>query len=155
VLVIAAETMRDTSDMPAKAKRGKTPMSAAHKEALAIGREEGRAVRQYLEALEAHKPKRGRKRNPETIQRRLDQIEDRLESTDPLSRVHLVQERMNLQAELAAKDAVVDLAALEEDFLQAAKNYGDRKGISYAAWREAGVDAGVLRNAGIRRGADG
>ena len=48
----------------------------------------------------------------------------------------------------------VALGLLEEDFVQAAKNYGDRKGISYAAWREAGVDAGVLRRAGIRRGAD-
>jgi hypothetical protein len=130
-------------------------MSAAHKEALAIGREEGRAVRQYLEALEAHKPKRGRKRSPETIQKRLNQIEEKLDSADPLSRVHLVQERMNLQLELAAKDAVVDLAALEEDFIRAAKNYGERKGISYAAWREAGVDAGVLRRSGIRRGTDG
>jgi hypothetical protein len=130
-------------------------MSAAHKEALAIGREEGRAVRQYLEALEAHKPKRGRKRSPETIQKRLNQIEEKLDSADPLSRVHLVQERMNLQLELAAKDAVVDLAALEEDFIRAAKNYGERKGISYAAWREAGVDAGVLRRSGIRRGVDG
>jgi L-lactate utilization protein LutC len=129
-------------------------MSAAHKEALAVGREEGRAVRQYLEALEAHRPKRGRKRSQETIQKRLEQIESRVEAADPLSRVHLVQERMNLQAELAAKDAVVDMAALEEDFVKAAKNYGDRKGISYAAWREAGVDAGVLRQAGIRRGSE-
>ena len=37
-------------------------MSAQHKEALAVGRDEGRAVRRYLEALEAHKPRRGRKR---------------------------------------------------------------------------------------------
>lgn len=36
-------------------------MSAEHKRALAVGRDEGRAVRQYLEALEAHKPKRGRR----------------------------------------------------------------------------------------------
>jgi hypothetical protein len=129
-------------------------MSAAHKEALAVGREEGRAVRRYLEALEAHKPKRGRKRSAETIQKRLDQIEERVDSADALSRVHLVQERMNLQSELAAKDAVVDLAALEADFVLAASNYGERKGISYAAWREAGVDAGVLRKAGIRRGAE-
>lgn len=128
-------------------------MSQAHKEALAIGREEGRAVRRYLEALEAHKPKRGRKRSPESIKKRLDQIDDKIEYSDPLSRVHLVQERMNLMAELAAKDAAVDLAALEEDFIKSAANYSDRKGITYAAWREAGVDAAVLRQAGIRRGA--
>ena len=54
-------------------------MSQAHKDALAIGREEGRAVRRYLEALEAHKPKRGRKRNPDTIEKRLQQIEDKID----------------------------------------------------------------------------
>ena len=128
-------------------------MSQAHKEALAVGREEGRAVRRYLEALEAHKPKRGRKRSPESIKKRLDQIDDKLDYSDPLSRVHLVQERMNLQAELAAKDAAVDLVALEDDFIKAAANYSERKGITYGAWREAGVDAAVLRQAGIRRGA--
>ena len=66
--------------------------------------------------------------------------------------VHLVQERLNLTSELANKDAAVDLAALEEGFTKAAKNYSERKGITYAAWREAGVDAAVLRKAGIRRG---
>lgn len=139
--------------MPAKTKSEKTPMSQAHKDALAIGREEGRAVRRYLEALEAHKPKRGRKRSPDTIEKRLQQIEEKIESADPLTRVHLVQERLNLSGELANKDAAVDLASLEEGFTKAAKNYSDRKGITYAAWREAGVDAAVLRKAGIRRAA--
>jgi hypothetical protein len=141
--------------MNAKATRAKSPMSQAHKDALAVGREEGRAVRKYLEALEAHRPKRGRKRSQETIQRRLQQIDDKLETADALTRVQLMQERMDLQEELAAKDAQVDMAALEESFVKAAKNYSDRKGITYAAWREAGVDAGVLRAAGIRRGAGG
>ena len=129
-------------------------MSQAHKDALAIGREEGRAVRRYLEALEAHRPKRGRKRSSDTIEKRLQQIEDKIESADPLTRVHLVQERLNLSGELANKDAAVDVASLEEGFVKAAKNYSERKGISYAAWREAGIDAAVLRKAGIRRGAN-
>ncbi len=127
-------------------------MSAEHKQALAIGREQGRAVRRYLEALEAHRPKRGRKRTPESIQKRLADIEARLETADPLTRLQLVQERMNLQNELAAKSEAVDLSALEEEFVKAAKDYGERKGITYSAWREAGVDASVLRRAGIRRG---
>jgi hypothetical protein len=138
--------------MTAKPKPAKSPMSQAHKEALAIGREEGRAVRRYLEALEAHRPKRGRKRSQETIQKQLMQIDERLESADALTRVHLVQERMDLLSEAAAKEAQVDLVALEEDFVKAAKNYSERKGISYAAWREAGIDAGVLKAAGLRRG---
>jgi hypothetical protein len=40
----------------------KRAMSKQHKAALAVGRAEGLAVRRYLDALEAHKPKRGRKR---------------------------------------------------------------------------------------------
>lgn len=139
--------------MPTKAKRTKAPMSAQHKEALAVGRDEGRAVRRYLEALEAHKPKRGRKRTPESIQKQLKSIEQKLDAADSLTRVLLIQQRMDLERELAAKEAVVDLAALEDDFVRAAKRYGERKGISYAAWREAGVDAAVLRRANVGRGA--
>src|ERR1700676_386533 len=82
-----------------KAKRAKPTMSAEHKQALAVGREESRAVRRYLEALEAHKPKRGRKRTVEGIEGRLQQIDARLPGADALTRVHLVQERLNLEYE--------------------------------------------------------
>jgi hypothetical protein len=128
-------------------------MSESHKAALAEGREQGRAVRRYLEALDAHRPKRGRKRTAESVQKRLEAIEDKLADADPLSRLQLVQERLNLQRELAAVDRAVDLSALEDDFVAAAGPYGQRKGISYAAWRETGVDPSVLRRAGIRRAA--
>lgn len=110
-------------------------------------------MRRYLEALEAHKPKRGRKRTIESVQKRLADIESKLPGADPLTRLQMTQERMNLQAELEAKSTTVDLSALEADFVRAAKGYGQRKGISYAAWREAGVDAAVLKKAGIGRGA--
>jgi len=126
-------------------------MSDAHKAALAEGREQGRAVRRYLEALELHRPKRGRKRTQESIQRRLASIEASLPSADPLNRLQLVQERMDLAAEIAASQNVVDMTALEDGFAAAAADYGRRKGITYAAWREAGVDAGLLRRAGIGR----
>lgn len=139
--------------MAAKTPRAKSPMSDEHKQALAVGREQGRAVRRYLEALEAHRPKRGRKRTPESIERRLSVIEERLAGADPLSRLQLVQERMDLQEELTTKSETVDLTGLESQFVAAARDYGERKGISYGAWREAGVDAAVLKRAGIRRGA--
>lgn len=128
-------------------------MSQEHKAALALGRDQGRAVRRYLEALEAHRPKRGRKRTPDSINRRLGDIETKLATADPLSRLQLVQERMNLQQELDTKSETVDIAALEEEFVAAAKEYGERKGITYGAWREAGIDAAVLKRADIRRGA--
>src|SRR5437588_9105208 len=135
--------------MPAKTKRSRSPMSDSHKAALAEGREQGRAVRRYLEALEAHRPKRGRKRTPESVEKRLTSIDEQLSDADPLTRLHLVQERMDLQNELEAGDNSVDIAALEEEFVAVAKPYGDRKGITYAAWRQLGVDPAVLRSAGI------
>jgi hypothetical protein len=88
------------------------------------------------------------------MQKRLATIEDRLANADPLTRLHLVQERMDIERQLAAGDNGVDMAELEEAFVTAAEPYGRRKGITYSAWREAGVDPGVLRRAGIRRGAD-
>jgi hypothetical protein len=139
--------------MPATKKRTKAPMSNEHKEALALGREQGRAVRRYLEALDLHKPKRGRKRTAESIQKQLGAIEAKLAAADPLTRVQLIQQRMDLTQELATKGETVDLGALEADFVKAARDYGQRKGISYAAWREAGVDAAVLKKAGISRSA--
>jgi len=126
-------------------------MSVEHKHALAVGREESRAVRRYLEALEAHKPKRGRKRTAEGVASRLRQIDSRLANADALTRLHLVQERLNLQTELASRDITVDLQSLEAGFVTAARGYGDRKGLTYAAWRAAGVDPTVLRKAGIPR----
>ena len=75
----------------AKTSSKRSPMSQSHKQALAEGREQGRAVRRYLEALEAHKPKRGRKRTTESIQKRLASIEQQLPAADPLNRLQLVQ----------------------------------------------------------------
>ena len=127
-------------------------MSDEHKAALAEGREQGRAVRRYLEALESTKPRRGRKRTSESIQKRLAAIEEQLGSADPLSRVHLVQERIDLEQELAAGANGVDLEGLEAEFVAAAAAYGQRKGISYDAWRAADVEPRVLRAAGIGGG---
>ena len=135
---------------PTKSRK-KTPMSAEHKAALAKGREEGRTVRQYLEALESTKPRRGRKRTPESIRKRLATIENQLPEADPLNRLHLVEEKQRLEAELAHSGNTVDLATLEKSFVKVARQYGDRKGISYSAWRTVGVPASVLQQAKIPR----
>ena len=47
--------------------------------------------------------------------------------------------------------AKVDISALEDDFVRVAHSYSSRRGISYAAWREIGVDAAVLKKAGLTR----
>jgi hypothetical protein len=127
-------------------------MTDEHKAALAEGRTQGRAVRNYLDALAATKPKRGRRRTAESIQQRLAAIESELNGNDPLKDLNLRQERRDLQAELVGIDDKPDLADVEQGFVAAAKGYGERRGISYEVWREAGVPADVLKKAGISRG---
>jgi hypothetical protein len=130
----------------------KSTMSDEHKAALAEGREQGRVVRQYLEALESQQSKRGRKRSTENIAARLGAIDERLTDPDPLRRLQLIQERMDLEAQLGgAQDDGVELDELEAAFVQVAAAYAARKGISYQAWRSVGVAPSVLRAAGIAR----
>ena len=129
------------------------PMSPDHKEALAQGREESRAVKRYLEALETSRPRRGRRRTPDSINKQLVAIEEKLATADALTRLKLLQDRVDLQKELSGAGEDVDLTSLEEAFVKVAKAYGERKGISYAVWREVGVDPAVLKRAGISRGA--
>ena len=127
-------------------------MSTGHKAALARGRAESATVRHYLEALETSKPKRGRKRTPASIDRRLSAIENQLATADALSKLHLLQEQKNLTDERSRVAKVKDLSALEKQFIKVAQAYGERKGITYGTWRAAGVSISVLQAAGISRG---
>ena len=126
-------------------------MSNEHKQALAQGRMESKIVRDYLEALRSAKPKRGRKRSPESIQKRLAKIETELASADPLSELLLLQERRDLQDEAESLGFGDDLASVEEAFVKVARTYSERRHISYATWREVGVEAAVLKRAGVPR----
>ena len=110
-------------------------------------------MRDYLDALRSNKPKRGRKRTPNSIKARLAKIEEELRVADPLDELRLVQERRNLTDELQTMSAAVDMTALEAEFVKVARSYSERQGISYATWREVGVEASVLKAAGISRGA--
>ena len=115
------------------------------------GRAESASVRHYLEALETSKPKRGRKRTPASIDKRLGSIEDQLVNADALTKLHLLQEQKDLTDERLRVAKVKDLTALEKQFIKVAQAYGERKGISYGTWRAAGVSAHVLQAAGISR----
>ena len=65
-------------------------MSVEHKAALAKGRKQANAVRAYLEALEANRPKRGRKRTPESIERRLAAVDGEFEIAGALRALQLL-----------------------------------------------------------------
>jgi hypothetical protein len=132
----------------------KTPMSETHKEALAEGRNHARIVGRYLDALEANKPKRGRKRTPDSVKKRLATVSAEIKDSGGLTRLNLLQERRDLEVELATMQAgTPDLSGLEKEFVKVAKDYSSKKKISYGAWREFGVPPEVLKKAGITRGA--
>ena len=131
--------------------RKRTGMTRAHKQALARGRDDSRAVSRYLEALEAERPRPGRQRTTQSMQTQLKQAETRLRQARGLDRLLLLQKRADLRVALARRNGKVDLAAAEREFVKAARGYSERKGIAYATWREAGVPPSVLAKAGIAR----
>src|SRR5262245_58454911 len=95
-------------------KRGPAKMTPAHKQALAEGREASRHVRAYLEALQANKPKRGRKRTKDTVQRQLDEVKSQIGPATGLRKLELAQRRIDLEAELAGFSVKVDLTELRK-----------------------------------------
>src|SRR4051812_47418761 len=132
-------------------KAAKKQMSPAHKSALAEGREASRHVRAYLDALETNRPKRGRRLDPASVKKRIAFIDEQLERAGGFERLNLLADRASLEGKLAGSDTTVDLSALRKEFVKHAKRYGDRKNISYATWRAAGVSAQDLKDAGIAR----
>ena len=127
-------------------------MSADHKAALARGRTEGAAVRQYLEMLAAPQPRGRRRLDRERLERRLAEIDSTFDSLSALKRLQAAQERIDLTAALAVEDTPTDDTEVVEGFVKHAASYSERKGIGYGAWREVGVPPSVLKAAGITRG---
>jgi hypothetical protein len=132
-------------------------MSNQHKKALAQGREQGRVIRRYLDALARQRPRRGRRRTVESANRQLRETVDQLASARSLARVELLQRRIDLEAEIASlgQDGGSDLSELEAAFVAAAKEYSERKGITTQAWLQGGVPRSVLRQAGLMSGRRG
>jgi hypothetical protein len=141
---------KKTTAKRAPAKKA-TKMSAAHKSALAEGREASRHVRAYLDALETHRPKRGRKLDPASVKKRIALIDQNLKTAGGFERLNLLADKEALQGKLAGADVKVDLSDLRKGFITHAKAYGERKNISYGTWRAAGVSADDLKAAGISR----
>jgi hypothetical protein len=110
-------------------------------------RAETNAVAAYLTALKAPKvPARSRA----ALEKRRVQVEEWLrEESSPIREVELIQQRLNIDAQLARADQAQRLAELEEAFVNVAASWAKRSGISAAALREVGVPVSVLRRAGL------
>jgi hypothetical protein len=126
-------------------------MTQEHKDALAQGRRESKSIKAYLEALDAPK-RRGRPVTAESLQMKIADLDGKIrDESDPLRRVELIQARLDTEEAVAGFEATENIDALEAGFVEYGNGYSERKGISYAAWREVGVPAPVLKQAGIKR----
>ena len=139
--------------------------SQAHKASKSTARERetrsresdgSRAMRatvdQYLRALNTPK-RRGRKISKTTLTHRLAAAQARNRAATGLQKVLAAQKVRELRGRLAAVSATegADIESLEAGFVRVAKEFGEQRGLGYAAWRDAGVPAAVLKRAGIAR----
>lgn len=126
-------------------------MTDEHKAALAQGRAEARALKAYLAAATTPK-KRGRPITQQSLEERIAGLDKKVDAEDdPLARVELIQARIDAQKALDDMETAADIEALEAGFVEYAAGYSDRNGITWTAWREAGVPAATLRKAGIKQ----
>jgi hypothetical protein len=146
------KSARKTASKKAVPRGGARRMSAAHKAALAEGRAMSATVDRYLSAVNTPK-QRGRKVSKATLQQRLRDAEARAKASSGVDRVLAAQEVRDLRARLAALDSAggADTKSLEAAFVKIARRFGQNRGITYGAWRDAGVPAVVLKKAGIAR----
>ena len=100
--------------------------------------------------MNANRPRPGRRRTASSIETRLADIDNELGTAAGVERLKLVQERIDLQAEVGAASPA-EWTALVDGFVAVAASYSTRRGISRAAWRELDVPAAVLQQAGITR----
>lgn len=136
-----------TTAKPVAKRRG---LSAAHKRALANGRTMSVTVNRYLSAVNTPK-RRGRKVSRATLEERLARGRTVSKTATGLDKAVAAQTVRDLEAKLVALDAShsADITTLEAAFVKVAKKFGEQRGITYPAWRDAGVPAVVLKKAGI------
>lgn len=129
----------------------KRTMTPEHKAAIAAGRSEGAAVKRYLESL-GKRGKPGRRVSRAELKKRLEETDKAIPGeTNPLKQLDLEQRRLDLRQRLEATSTKDNSRDAEAAFVKVAKDYAERKSISYAAFRSMGVPASVLSKAGIAR----
>lgn len=95
--------------------------------------------------------KPGRPVTKESLEDRLNVVQSKIDDSDnPLEAVDLIQSKLDIEKALSELKSGHTIDELEAGFIENAASYSERKGISYTAWREFGVPAKVLRQAGIK-----
>lgn len=138
----AVPTQATQTETPRRGHRGpRSPEMAARQRAR---QEETAAIRDYLE----HIAKYGKRRRRDNYERSLDAVETKLSlgNLTAVERLTLIQRKRDLER-MINEPLPQDNA---EQFIKYAASYSERKGIEYATWREFGVQAKVLKRAGIK-----
>jgi hypothetical protein len=112
-------------------------------------RAETNAVAAYLTALKGPRPSGSSKAKREGLVRRRARVEQWISERSPIREVELIQQRLDVDAQLAQLDQAARLPELEEAFVNVTASWAKRSGASAAALREVGVPASVLRRAGL------
>jgi hypothetical protein len=147
----AKKARTTTTKKKSGARRGPKKMTAAHKKAIANGRAENAVVEEYLGVLHRPKP-RGRRPDVNALNRRRQKVRQALRQASGIERVLLAQEEIDLTSRIETYGAGGgSLTDAERAFTKVAASFSRRRGISYAAWRAAGVSPATLAKAGIKK----
>lgn len=131
------------------AKAPARKQAATHKQALFDAKSESQKISHYLRALENRKKGRGPRKNPDVLERRIASLQVYVKEATGLRRLQAVQRIRNMQREQSELADAGNFGKFEADFIASAKSYSEKNGIDYGSWREVGVDAAVLKKAGI------
>ena len=116
-------------------------MTEEDKAKVQAGMAEARAIRAYLAVVQSES---FRSRGPRA--KSVEQLQEAIANTvDPI-------ERLKLRPKLReALDIGMTEADLAKNFLEHVVSFSEKHGITYADWRDEGVPASVLKEAGISR----
>lgn len=148
-----AKKAKKTTRPAAKKARKKPALTASHKKALAEGRAMSSIVDHYLVTVNTPKP-RGRKVSKADLVTRLAKAQTEAKNGNGIGRLLAAQDVRDLKARIhivTSMNGSGDHKGAETAFVKIAKTFGDKRGITYGAWRDAGVPAPVLKRAGIAR----
>ena len=120
-------------------------LTTEHKEAMAAGRAEGRAVKAYLDALAEHRPRRGRQRTADSIRQRLTVITGELGSATSLSMLAETRRLLDQQPAITWFRGYDRLdPALGNDRVHLLSQAGVRQQLDYVDKPAAGTSQPVL-----------
>lgn len=128
-------------------------MSAAHKKALADGRRMSKTVDTYIRAIQTPNA-RGRKVSAAQIKSRLEEARQKVTTETGVNMLLAVQAVRDLDVKLHTRTNGNSETARKQAtaaFIKIAAAFSKSRNISYASWRDIGVPASVLKQAGIAR----